>query len=89
MARYLNHKESIPDSGAKKWAPPWFKVCVVILFLLLILKTLGIQIFVEINFDGKPFITSLTEIETYYIPLGLLLVYFVAAWIWDIFFNSK
>ena len=89
MDENSNHKESRPENSTKKWMPAWFKVCVVILFFLIVLKTMGLQILVEIDSDGKPFITALTDIEAYYIPLGLLLVYFVATWIWDRFLNSK
>lgn len=89
MASNLNHNKNMPDSSAKKWLPAWFKVCVVVLLGLIILKSLGLQVFIEINFAGRPFIASLTEIEIYYIPLGLLLVYLVAVWIWNTFFKSK
>lgn len=89
MGGDLNQKNNLPDTDKKKWIPTWFKVCVVVLIIIVILKTLGLQVFVEIDYDEKPFLTSLTEIETYFIPLGLLLVYFVAAWIWDTFIRSK
>lgn len=89
MDENSDHKESTANNSTNKWIPAWFKVCVVILFILIVLKTIGLQILVEVSFDGKPFITALTDIEAYYIPLGLLLVYFVATWIWDRFFNSR
>ncbi len=89
MDENSNHKESRTVNSTKKWIPAWFKVCVVILFILIVLKIMGLQILVEIDFDGKPIITALTDIETYFIPLGLLLVYFVATGIWGKIFNSK
>jgi hypothetical protein len=67
----------------------WVKICVFILVVLIGLKLLGLQIFVRIDFDDKPVLAALTEIETYYLPLGLLLVYMVAAWLWDMFLGPK
>ena len=84
-------RQEHPDNSLRnsKWLPAWFKLSVIILIGLIILKAIGLQIFVQIDYDGNAFLTALTEIETYYIPLGLLLVYFLFSWIWDQFFGSK
>ncbi len=76
-------------SNISKGLPTWFKLSVLVLIGLITLKTLGLQVFVEIDYDGESFLTALTEIETYYIPLGLLLLYFLTSWLWDWFFGSK
>lgn len=77
------------EAGAKSRIMAWVKICVFILVVLIGLKLLGLQIFVRIDFDDKPVLAALTEIETYYLPLGLLLVYMVAAWLWDMFLGPK
>ena len=85
------NKQEHPDHSAAntKWLPAWFKFSVAILIGLIVLKTLGLQVFVQVDYEGNAFLTALTEIETYYIPLGLLLVYFLFSWIWGQLFGSN
>jgi len=78
-----------PGIGTRSLITTWVKICVFILVALIGLKLLGLQIFVRIDFDDKPVHAALTEIETYYLPLGLMLVYLVAAWLWDMFLGPK
>ena len=73
------------DTG--KWIATWVKICVAVWIVLVIARALGVQVFVEIELGDEPILTALTEIETYYLPLGLLLVGIVAAWVWGSFFG--
>ena len=73
----------------KPLVPTWFKVSAAVLVMLIVLKALRLEVFIEIQFDGIPYLTALTEIETWYIPLGLLLVYFLWNWLWSKFFDSR
>lgn len=66
----------------------WFKIFSILLLALIVARLFGLQIFVEIEFDGEPIQAALTSIETYLIPLGLVLVYFLLAWAWHRFFGS-
>jgi len=78
-----------PRSVTRSRITIWVKICVAILVVLIVLKWLGLQIFVRLDFDEEPVLAALTEIETYYIPLGLLLIYLVAAWLWDLLIGPK
>lgn len=78
-----------PGSSARGWLPGWFRTCLVALVVLIILKVLQLQVFIEISHDGVPFVTGLTDIETYLIPLGLLLVYILSSWAWKKWFGSR
>ncbi len=78
-----------PGSSARNWLPGWFKACLVALVVLIILKVLQLQVFIEISHDGVPLVTGLTDIETYLIPLGLLLVYILWSWAWKKWFDSR
>jgi len=78
-----------PGPGARNRITTWVKICVFILVVLIGLKLLGVQIFVRIDFDDKPMLAALTEIETYYLPLGLLLLYLLGAWIWERLLGPK
>ena len=83
------NQRSPPRGVTRSRITTWVKICVAILVVLIVLKWLGLQVFVRLDFDDEPILAALTEIETYYIPLGLLLVYLVAAWIWDLFIGPK
>ncbi|MCP4335792.1 MAG: hypothetical protein GY785_24350 [Gammaproteobacteria bacterium] len=90
MSEDLGHKKrSTTSRSTKSGIITWVKVCVVILMGLITLRFVGLQIFFRIDYDDEPIITALSEIETYYLPLALLLVCFVAAGIWRLFFGSK
>lgn len=78
-----------PGSSDRSWLPGWFKACMVALVVLIILKVLQLQVFVEISHDGVPFVTGLTDIEIYLIPLGLLLVYLLWSSAWKKWFGSR
>ena len=43
---------------------------------------------IQFELDGIPYRTGLTEIETYFIPLGLVLIYIVFSWAWKRLFGS-
>ena len=61
--------------------PLWFKLTLTFVAGLVVLDGIGIEILLEIQIDGESFVASLFRIETYYVPLGLMLAWFVAAWI--------
>lgn len=69
--------------------PRWFVIWAGILVVLIILKSLGLQVYIEFEYDGEPFIAGLTELKTYLIPLGLIGIYFLGCWLWDKFFGSR
>jgi hypothetical protein len=83
------NQSSPPRSFARSRITTWVKICVAILVVLIVLKWLGLQVFVRLDFNDGPILAALTEIETYYLPLGLLLIYLVAAWFWDLFIGPK
>ena len=86
------HGESGPGTGGrgqKPRLPRWFKICVLILALLAVFRILQLQVFVEITYEGRPFLAALTELETYLVPLGLLLLYILLSWVWDRWFGSR
>jgi len=89
MNKQAGQQESSDDTGASSWLPGWFKIAVIILTALIMLKVLGLEVFIEIDYGDEPLIAGLTEAETYFIPLGLLLVYFVVAWLWKLLFGRK
>ncbi len=61
--------------------PLWFKLALAFVASLVVLDAIGIEVLLEIQIDGESFVASLFRIETYFVPLGLLLAWFVAAWI--------
>ena len=83
------NRRSPPRNLAPSRITTWVKICAAILAALIVLKWLDLQVFVRLDFDDEPVFAALTEIETYYIPLGLLLVYLVIAWLWDLYFGPK
>ena len=89
MKNKLSQRPDAGNGNSLTWLPTWFKMCAGLLLVLVLLKFFGLQVFIEFQFDGKPVLAALSEIETYYIPLGLLLVYFLLAWIWQTLFGSK
>ena len=82
-------RRASPETGARSRITTWVKICVFILVVLIGLKLLGVQIFIEVEFGEKPILAALTEIETYYLPLGLLFFYLLAKWLWDRFLGPK
>ena len=75
--------------GKKSFLPAWFRACAVALLLLIVLKALQLEVFLEIQLGGVPYLTALTETETWFIPLGLLLIYILWNWLWRRFFGSR
>ena len=67
----------------------WLKICSLLLVGLILAKLLGIEIFVEIEYDGEPILAALTRIETYLIPLAALLAYLLLTWLWQRFKHSR
>lgn len=68
--------------------PTWFKVSAAVVVVLIVLKVLRVRILVEISYDGMPFLAPLTDIKSYFLPLGLLLVYILGSWVWNRYFGS-
>lgn len=87
MVENSGKREDPPYRGTVKWIATWIKICVAVLLVLVVAKFLGVQVFVEIELGDEPILAALTDIETYYLPLGLLLVFFLAAWIWNSWFG--
>ncbi|MEM7561969.1 MAG: hypothetical protein AAF353_02845 [Pseudomonadota bacterium] len=77
------------DPKKKHWLPLWFRIAVPILLLLVILKLYDLQVVVEIDYEEKAFVAALTDIETYYLPLALLLAYFLLAAICKWLFRKR
>ncbi len=61
----------------------WLKICSLLLAGLILAKILGIEVFIEIEYDGEPILAALTRIETYLIPLAALLAYLLLNWLWQ------
>ena len=81
-----------PGTGARKTGkgmPTWFKLFALALVGLIISKVLGLQVFLEVTYDGIPFLARLTDVRTYFIPLFLILVYILIAWSWKQFFGTR
>ena len=69
--------------------PGWFKACLVVLVGLIILKAMQLQVFIEVSHAGVPFVAGVTELETYLLALGLLLVYILLNWAWKKVFPPR
>ncbi|MDH3388566.1 MAG: hypothetical protein OEN02_11730, partial [Gammaproteobacteria bacterium] len=85
----MKHAARPGKNRSGKWLPTWFKVSVSILAALIVLKALGLQVFVEVSFDGIPFLASLTDLEIYLVLLGILLVYILITWLWNRLFGPR
>ena len=80
------------DPGTRKtgkWMPTWFKLFALALVGLIISKVVGLQVFVEVTYDGIPFLARLTDVKTYFIPLLLILGCILIAWAWKQFFRTR
>ena len=66
----------------KTGLPLWFKLFAMLLAGLVILKLSGLQVVIEISYDGIPFLAALTDARIYFVPLFLILVYILLAWVW-------
>ena len=75
--------------GPKPFLPRWFVFCAAVLVALVVVKSLGLQIYIEFELNGEPYVAGLTDIEFYLLPLGLLGIYFLWCWLWDKFFGSR
>ena len=81
----MKHERRPGKSRHGNGIPTWFKVSVLVLVALIGLKNLGLQVYVEVSFDGVPFVTSLMDVDIYLVLLGILLVYILARWLWNRF----
>ena len=91
MADSMEQNQPTPRRRPQKkpLLPVWFRVCAAVLVLLIVLKSLQLEVVLEIQLDGIPYLTALTEIETYFGPLGLLLIYILWNWLWSRVFGSR
>ncbi len=83
--------DRLPDSGKGKKSsgiPFWFKLFALVLAGLVTAKMLGLEVFVEVTYDGVPFLAALTDVRLYFAPLLLVLIYILAAWAWKKIFGS-
>ncbi|MCP4388306.1 MAG: hypothetical protein GY802_08420 [Gammaproteobacteria bacterium] len=60
-----------------------------VLIGLVIMKATGLEVFVEVTYDGIPFLATLTDARIYFAPLLLVLIYILSVWIWKKFFDSS
>ena len=70
-----------PGNGKSGGIPLWFKLFGAVLIALVISKILGLQVFIEISYDGTPFLAALTDVRIYFVPLILVLLYILFVWI--------
>ena len=62
--------------------PLWFKLFALVLAGLVIAKLMGLQVVIEISYDGMPFLAALTDARFYFLPLFLILCYILLTWVW-------
>ena len=72
-----------------QWLTHWLKICVALLAALILLRAIGLEIQLEIELGEEPLLASLNELETWILPLGLVLIYLLLAWLWERFFGSR
>ena len=86
----MSRQAEKPDEprGKKPLLPTWFQVSAAVVVAVIVLEALQVRIFVEVSFDGVPYFASLTDIRTWFVPLGLLLVYILGSWAWNRYFGS-
>ncbi|MDH3763090.1 MAG: hypothetical protein OEU50_19105 [Gammaproteobacteria bacterium] len=88
MNRDPKRERGLASGKSGKGLPIWFKLAALILPGLIALKAIGIEVLVELTYDGIPFIAALTDIRIYFVPLLLILIYILSAWIWKNFSGS-
>ncbi len=71
------------------WLISWFRICAAVLVVLIGLRAAGLEILVEIELGEKPVLAALTELETWLLPLALVFVYLLLAWLWERYFGSR
>ncbi|UCH39460.1 MAG: hypothetical protein JSU67_15050 [Gammaproteobacteria bacterium] len=81
MDNAKQHDPVSPGNGKSRGIPLWFKLFVVVLIALVISKIPGLQVFIQISYDGTPFLAALTDVRIYFVPLILVLLYILFAWI--------
>ncbi len=79
------------DSGKPRWQwlANWLKICVALLAALILLRASGLEIQLEIELGEEPLLASLTELDTWLLPLGLVFIYLLLAWLWECFIGSR
>lgn len=88
MHRDPKRERGSPVSKSGKGLPTWFKLAALFLVGLIIMKATGLEVFVEVTYDGIPFLAALTDAKIYFVPLLLVLIYILLSWIWKNFFGS-
>ena len=78
-----------PGNSQRHWLVSWLRICAAILVTLILLRAAGLEILVEIELGDEPLLAKLTELETWLLPLGLVFVYLLLAWLWDRFAGSR
>lgn len=81
-------RSDISPGKQRHWLASWLKICAAILVALILLRAAGLEILVEIELGGDPLLATLTELETWLWPLGILFVYLLLARLWDRWFGS-
>ncbi len=89
MHRDPKREQGSPDGKTGRGLPGWFKLAALVLIGLVIMKATGLEVFVEVTYDGIPFLTTLTDARIYFAPLLLVLIYILSVWIWKKFFDSS
>ncbi len=89
MHRDPKHRQGPAENKSGRGVPGWFKLAVLVLVGLIIMKTTGLEVFIEVTYDGIPFLGALTDVRIYFVPLLLVLIYILLTWIWKKFFGSS
>ena len=73
----------------RHWLASWLKICAALLIALILLRAAGLEILLEIELGDEPLLARLNELETWLLPLGLVFLYLLLAWLWDRWFGSR
>ena len=76
-----------PSDKPRHSLPLWFRLAVPVLLLLVFLKVHDLEVVLEIDYEEQAFVAALTDIQTYYVPLVLLLLYLLLSAVWKKYFN--
>ncbi len=77
------------DRRKEPGIPLWFRLFALALSGLVLAKLLGMEVVVEISYDGRPYHAALTDARLYFVPLLLLLLYILCCWIRNLISRSR
>ena len=67
----------------------WFRLFALVLAGLVLAKLPGMEVVVEVSYDGKPYHAALTDAGSYFGPLLLVLPYILWYWIRNLISRSR